>query len=822
MGAAVAFATLLSHWRRRPWQGFMLIIGLAAATALFSGVQALNFQARQSYDQAERQLGGVGVDVYVSVSGAPFDEAAFSALRRRGILVSPLVEGRVVVGGSVFTALGVDLATAPREGVAGGVTGGRRDGPAPAEFLAPPYVMIGSEETIRVLGDARATDEGAPLPRSISVDGVAPYTLIMDIGAAQELLDLRGKLTKLIAPQQGDAPDRLDGEGVALVRIDGGDTAGAGALTGSFHLNLTAFGFLSFLVGLLIVRSAVGLAFEQRTPVFRTMRACGVTTSNLTIAIVFEALTAALIAGGIGALAGYAIAAAILPDVALTLRGLYGANVSGDLAVRPAWFALALAMSVIGALAASADGVLRLRALAVLEAGRPLAWIEAANRAGRRNGTLAFVAILIGFAAARFGDGLLAGFVVLGAALAAAALVLPILLSSLARWFERRSSGAVTRWFWADARQQLPSVTLAFQALLIALAANIGVGAMVGGFRDTFVGWLDQRLSAEAFVRIEAPIDPVAVDRWLADRREVSRALAFGNVRGRANGERLSILAFVDDKTYRDNWPLIAAAPEAWERVAAGKAALVNEQMFRRRGVGVGDSIDIETPTGSWTVDVAGVYSDYGNPASQAMANIEEIRARWPSFDPRFRLVRLSPEATAEDLRRFMQDAVNELDLAEDAIIDQQALKRFSVDIFERTFSVTAALNVLTLAISGVAMLTALSALSGARLAMAAPVWAMGLTRSELSRWDFLKTLALSAFTAMLAVPLGVFVAWVLTAVVNVEAFGWRLPLRHYPADWARLWCIALVIAGFASAPSAIRLRRATSASLLKAFCAER
>ncbi|MGC5083513.1 hypothetical protein, partial [Escherichia coli] len=33
-------------------------------------------------------------------------------------------------------------------------------------------------------------------------------------------------------------------------------------LTDSFHLNLTAFGLLSFFVGLFIVNSAIGLAFE--------------------------------------------------------------------------------------------------------------------------------------------------------------------------------------------------------------------------------------------------------------------------------------------------------------------------------------------------------------------------------------------------------------------------------------------------------------------------------------------------------------------------------------------------------------------------------
>ena len=45
-------AVLLSHWRRHPMQLATLLIGLVSATALWSGVQALNQQARLSYARA--------------------------------------------------------------------------------------------------------------------------------------------------------------------------------------------------------------------------------------------------------------------------------------------------------------------------------------------------------------------------------------------------------------------------------------------------------------------------------------------------------------------------------------------------------------------------------------------------------------------------------------------------------------------------------------------------------------------------------------------------------------------------------------------------
>ena len=51
-------AVLLSHWRRHPMQLATLLIGLISATALWGGVQALNQQARTSYDRAAATFGG--------------------------------------------------------------------------------------------------------------------------------------------------------------------------------------------------------------------------------------------------------------------------------------------------------------------------------------------------------------------------------------------------------------------------------------------------------------------------------------------------------------------------------------------------------------------------------------------------------------------------------------------------------------------------------------------------------------------------------------------------------------------------------------------
>ena len=114
-------------------------------------------------------------------------------------------------------------------------------------------------------------------------------------------------------------------------------------------------------------------------------------------------------------------------------------------------------------------------------------------------------------------------------------------------------------------------------------------------------------------------------------------------------------------------------------------------------------------------------------------------------------------------------------------LVDQATMKAESKRIFNRTFAVTSALNAFTLAVAGIALLTSLLTLGNSRLPQLAPLWAIGVTRQKLASIELTKTMAVALITALLALPLGLLVAWCLIAIVNVKAFGWRLPFEIFP-----------------------------------------
>ncbi|WP_071795036.1 ABC transporter permease [Natronohydrobacter thiooxidans] len=791
----IVLSALLSHWRRNRWQLAMLLTGLALATALWSGIQALNAEARAAYATAEGLL-AEGSAARLEHPTGRMDQAGYLRLRRAGWLVSPVIEGRATLGAARVTLLGIEPLTAPATA-----------GPALATADLQAFLAgqgFAHPQTLREIG---AT--GRELRAS---DAVPVGTVLLDIGTAQRLLGLAGQITRLtLAPDQPAGLVPLATLAPDLRLTPPGEGATLGGLTDSFHLNLTAFGLLAFAVGLFIVHSAVGLAFEQRRAMFRTLRALGVPLRHLAVCLAGEMLLFAILAGAFGLVLGYLLAASLLPDVALTLRGLYGAPVPGSLQFNPLWALAGFAMTLAGTALAGAQALWRLWHMPVLAPAQPRAWAHASARGMRLQALLALILAALAVTLALAGDSLVTGFALLAAALLAAALTVPLLLALGLSLAEKQARSPVAQWFWADSRQNLPRLSLALMALMLALAANIGVGSMVASFRATFITWLDLRLVAEVTVIPDSPAQANALYTYLTPRTDA--ILPMQRVEATLAGQPGQIYAMRDHATIRDNWPLIDPVREVWDRLAAAEGVLVNEQLYRRAGLATGDMLDLP---GIGALPILGAYPDYGNPLAQAALTETLFRASYPDTPIRQFALRTKD---APALIAALQD---EFGLSATQITDQAQAKALSLAIFERTFLITGALNVLTLSVAALALFAALVTLAGMRLAQLAPLWAMGLTARRLAGLELARALVLGAATLALALPVGLMLAQVLLAVINVQAFGWRLPLQFFPADWARLGLWAMLAVFAAAALPALRLWRQGPAQLLRVFAHER
>ena len=358
------FFSILKHWKRRPLQLILIIVGLTTATALWNSVHLINNEAQKAYSDAKILSDMSPKKAIVAKTGLYLDDKYFSELRRRGWSITPRIEGPIknirVNGSEVDIVLvGVDplstfqnktLDAFPLE-------------LSPEKFLRGSRVIVAGPNTIKALKNAKF------VYNFVLSNHFPEGFALTDISIAQRILNAESKLTSLDIVEY--LPSKLSDLGTRGLRLQKNDNdIDLSSLTKSFHLNLTAFGLLSYIVGLFIVYSTINLAFEQRKGILRSLRSLGLSAITVTTLMIAEVLIISLIAGNLGVILSYFLAATLLPDVAITLNGLFGANLNEGLSVDPAFWFTSLGISVFGASCSSAPSLWKIGTLSPIDSSK--------------------------------------------------------------------------------------------------------------------------------------------------------------------------------------------------------------------------------------------------------------------------------------------------------------------------------------------------------------------------------------------------------------------------------------------------------------------
>jgi putative ABC transport system permease protein len=360
-------------------------------------------------------------------------------------------------------------------------------------------------------------------------------------------------------------------------------------------------------------------------------------------------------------------------------------------------------------------------------------------------------------------------------------------------------------------------LSLALMALLLALGASVGVGSMTDSFRTTFVSWLDQRLSADIYLNPRDSAQGVGAANWLRTQDGVRAVLPQWRATTHVRGWPVELQGVIDHAETRRQWPLLQRTNEAWQQLFDGRGVMISEQLARRLKLQPGDSLTVFEDASPQVFTVTAVYADYGNPRGHMLMDADMLRRHSTQAAVRSLNVYAASDRLAS-LRAALEQRYGGDGMQ---VVDQASVKLWSTQVFDRTFAATGALNTLTLGVAGIALFISLLTLSQVRLAQLAPLWALGVPRNRLGWLALGQVLTLSIMTVIFAMPLGVLLAWTLVAVVNVQAFGWRLPLHVFPLQLLALAALGLLTSLLAAAWPVWQLRRRQPADLLRRLADE-
>jgi len=832
---------------------FASVLGISLGIAVVLAVRLANVSSFRGFEAAVESIAGK-TSIEIVGAGPGLDETLVPALgwlREFGEM-SPVIEGNALAragSGNVETVrvLGIDiLSDHPFREYHILQFAERRREPTPKEMLdllIDPRSIILTEKFARqhgigvgsrvelTIGD-RA---GLFLVRGLLLNDGPARTLggnfaLMDIAAAQAAFNRLGRLDRIdvrLAPGLSvDSAEKMISfrlpHGLSVQRPERRGRQVEKMLR-AFRFNLEALSHIALLVGLFLIYNTVSISVITRRAEIGMLRALGTTRREILALFLGEAAGLAVAGCATGILLGRILADGAVRLTSTTVTAFYVAEAAAAPNLTP-WHVL-LAFSVGLPLCLTAA------AIPAAEAARaePTAAVSGANRLRPRYRLhrlfvlVPAVLALLAFILTRLGP--VGGLPVFGYAAAvvvmfAGALAVPLVLYS----FGKVGNGPLSRVFKAEGLLANANLTgsigrlsISVSALAVSLAMMVAIAIMIGSFRTTIITWVGQTMRADLYIRpatranvaTDVTISPevytvvaahpsvAAVDRFRTfDIRYLSDIVTLGS------GE-FQVLLEHGDLAFK-------APPNGREQMrgAVGQDALVVSESFAlKHRKGPGDFISLATREGPVRFRIAAVYYDYSSDRGVLIMDRPVLTRYFGAQPPTSLSVYLKKDADPDAVR---SDILTSLGGRYRLLLYTNAsLRREVLRVFDNTFSITYALEIIAVFVAILGVASTLVTLMIERCREHSILRLIGAEVRQIRKMVLIEAGLMGFISQGIGIVVGLLLSLILIYVINVQSFGWTIQF-HLPAGFlarsSLLVLLATTLSGLYPARRAYRL----------------
>ncbi|NMC78058.1 MAG: ABC transporter permease, partial [Chloroflexi bacterium] len=257
------------------------------------------------------------------------------------------------------------------------------------------------------------------------------------------------------------------------------------------------------------------------------------------------------------------------------------------------------------------------------------------------------------------------------------------------------------------------------------------------------------------------------------------------------------------------------ADPQAIWQAMEADGVLVSEPLARRLNLfDPGSTVTLRTAAGWQSFAVVGVFYDYSSSEGSLLMAMDVYRRLWQDDAVTAINLRLAPGADADQVTRSLQDGLHTSQRL--VVRPNRVLRQEVLAVFDRTFAITTALQILATVVAFIGVLNTLMLLQLEKQREAGILRALGLTGRQLWRLVMLETGLMGLTAGLLAAPAGYALAWILVYVINRRSFGWTLQLTVQPEAFLQALLIALAAALLAGIYPARRLSRMAAADAIR------
>ena len=225
--------------------------------------------------------------------------------------------------------------------------------------------------------------------------------------------------------------------------------------------------------------------------------------------------------------------------------------------------------------------------------------------------------------------------------------------------------------------------------------------------------------------------------------------------------------------------------------------AVVSEPFAIHHHIRKGQRIEVDTPAGKAAFVVAGIYYDYSNDRGTIVLDRAVYARLFHDETATALAVYLKAGADAEAVRaelfRKLGAAGYRYLITPNAVLQQNVLR-----VFDRTFTITYALEVVAIVVAALGIANALLALIIERRREFGILRVLGATRAQLRKIVLTEAALVGVMGNLAGWLMGVLLSLVLIFVINKQSFGWTIQF-HYPAAFLALSGLGILAATVAA-----------------------
>lgn len=821
---------IAGEWRAHPARLAIGALAIAVGVALGFAVHLVNRSALSSFEAAMSSVNGAADLQIRGVTPIGFDEALYPQLARiKGVAAaSPVVElsarsgalvapGSAGSGGGRITLIGLDIlrAVAVTPSLVGVPAGGNPEAVFDTDAILVSRAALDALQ--KRIGDP-VTIVAAGKPQRFMIRGVlaaaddAQSIGVIDIADAQWRFGQLGRLQRVDLRLADDADrDAVIADIAAILPADAeigsrdADAKRSDSLSRAYRVNLEMLAMVALLTGGFLVFSAQSLSVARRRPQFALLRVLGLKRRPLVLQIVVEGAIVGVIGAALGIAMGHGLAGLAIDLLGGDLGGGYFGRQRVDLAFAPL---AALFFAGIGVIAAIVASLVPAREAA---RAQPAIALKSSGDDGdprqRPSGALGVVLVGLGGLAALAPPiaGLpIAGYTAMALLLAGGVAAMPFLARLLLAPLHRLSGLPVPidlalKRLWGAPGQ----AGVALCGIVASTSLMVAMAVMVSSFRGSVDDWLVAILPSDIYLHLEGVdaggLDPAAQAR-LAATPGIAAIRFVRQVPLRLAPDKPSVM-LSGQPIDGHGMPLLAKPLPV---PAGAVAAYASEPLGWLYGIKPGDTLLLPLGGREQPVFIAGIWRDYARQFGAITLSSQDFARLTGDASKSEAAIDVVPgtsmPAMISALRSRLPPGLENQAL----FAEPRQMRRVALQIFDRSFAITYALEAIAITIGLIGVAATFSAQTLARSREFGMLRHIGVKRGQIIGMLAAEGALLGLIGVVAGIGLGLVMSQVLIHVVNPQSFHWTMDTR---LPWGLLASLvaALVIAAAGTAIAAGR-----------------